>query len=60
MYISRLTKVVLKNLQKIGKMTHLTVKIEFSKKITSLQFFMTEGPLNLNITFLVEKLCPLA
>ena len=56
MDISRITKVILKNCQKIGKMTHLTVKMEFSKKIKILQFSMVQGSLNTNITFLDEKL----
>ena len=56
MDISRITKVTLKNCQKIEKMTPLTVKMEFSKNVKSLQFFMVQGSLNLNITFLGEKL----
>ena len=35
---------------KIGKMTHLTVKNEFSKNFKSLQFLMVQGSLNPNIT----------
>ena len=55
MDISRITKVILKNCQKIRKMTHLTVKMEFSKKFKSLKFLMVQGSLNPNITFLGEK-----
>ena len=56
MDISRITKVTLKNCQKIEKMTHLTVKMEFSKTFKSLQFSMVQGSLNPNITILGEKL----
>ena len=42
--------------KKIGKMTHLAVKMEFSKSVKSLQFIMVQGSLNPNITFLGEKL----
>ena len=56
MDISRITKVILKNCQKIVKMTPLTVKMEFSKNVKSLHFLMVQGSLNPNITFLGEKL----
>ena len=51
MDILRITKVILKNCQKIGKMTPLTVE-----KFKSLHFLMVQGSLNPNITFLGEKL----
>ena len=41
-------------------MTHLTVKNEFSKNVQCLQFFMVQGSLNPNITFLCEKLWQVA
>ena len=50
MDISRITKDILKNCQKI---TPLTVKK--IKKIKSLQFLMVHGSLNPNITYLGEK-----
>ena len=60
MDISRITKVILKNWQKIEKMTPLTVKNEFSKNVKSLQFHMIQCSLNLNIILLHEKLWPVA
>ena len=56
MDISRITKVILKNCQKIGKMTHLTVKNGIFQK--KQQIILVQGSLNLNITFLGEKLWP--
>ena len=56
MDISRITKVIWKNCPKIEKMAQITVKMEFSKNIKSLQFLMVQGSLNPNITFLGEKL----
>ena len=60
MDISRITKVILKNCQNFEKMTPLTVKMEFSKNLKSLQFPMLQGSLNTNIIFLGEKLWPVA
>ena len=60
MDISRITKVILKNCQKIGKMTPLTVKNEIFKNLKSLEFCMIQGSLNPNITFLGQKLWPVA
>jgi len=56
MDISRITKGILKNCQKIGKMTPLIVKNGIFKKIKSLQFLMVQDYLNPKITFLGEKL----
>ena len=56
MDISRITKVIMKNCKKIEKMTPLTVKMEFSKNVKSLQFPMVQGSHNQNIIFLYEKL----
>ena len=39
MVISRITKVILKNCQKIGKMTHLTVKNGIFKKFQKSSIF---------------------
>ena len=50
MDISRITIVILKNCQKMGKITHFTVKMELKKIIS--QFSMVQGCLNPNITFL--------
>ena len=65
--ISKITKVYIEKLQQQKKMkkdkkkmTHLAVKMEFKKKFKRLQFFMVQGSLNPNITFLGEKLLPLA
>ena len=56
MNISRITKVIMKNCQKLGKMPPLTVKNGIFKKIKSLQFLMVQSSLNPNMTFLGEKL----
>ena len=54
--ISRITKGILKNCKKIGKMNPLTVKNGIFKNVKSLQFPMLQGSLNPNIIFLHEKL----
>ena len=57
MDISKITKVILKNCQKIEKMTPLTEKkMNLQKNVKSLKFVMVQGSLNLNITLLGEKL----
>ena len=56
MDISRITKVILKNCQKIEKMTPLTVKNEIFEKIQKPSFFIVQGSLNLNIIILGDKL----
>ena len=61
MDISKIIKVILENCKKNVRMTHLTEKKnEFSDNFKSLQFFMVQGSLNPNITFLREKLCLVA
>ena len=60
MGISRITKVILKRWKK-GKMTHLTDFIFSNSKVFNSVFnSMLQGSLNLNITFLGEKLWPVA
>ena len=56
MDISRLTKVILKMLKKNRKNDPFNGKNGIFKKIKSLQFFMVQGSLSPNITFLGEKL----
>ena len=59
MDISRITKSYIENsTQKNGRINPLTVKMEFSNKVESLQLLMEQGYINLNITFLSEKLWP--
>ena len=41
-------------------MTHLSLKYNVSKNVKSLKFVMVQGSLNPNITFLGEKLWPVA
>ena len=60
MDISKITKAILKNCQKIGKITPLTVKKLNFQNILSLQFLITQDSLNPIITFLGEKLWPVA
>ena len=43
MVISRITKVILTNCQKIGKMTHLTVKNGIFKKLKKYSIFYGTG-----------------
>ena len=50
MDISIITKVIFKKFSKNGKLTPLSVKNEFSKKINSLYFLMIKESINPNIT----------